>query len=365
MKKQFIIFSLILAPFIVNAQPNATIRAFKAEKLFMQGLQLSHERNFRDAIDIFDQVIELNADHPRVYEARGEAYYKLKDYERAINDYLIAVEQNPNDAEIWNSAGVASAKLGMYRAAAAYFDEAVKINPSYTMAQQNYDNAIKHLEEGDQNIASNWDPFGNRPDVNYGSNPRPGYDRPIRPSPVRPISGTGSSDINNPRPRPRPFTSGSNSNNPLIDDDFSNANPIGPSRSNQQEYRYTESQIEVGLRTDTYISIDQVRVTHNSTLVSFTINSLGDRTFPTKMAPTGSTDAFYLTTRDFKKIYPLRNIKNLPGWPNQPFSLKPGEDQLFIAEFDRLDDDVFTFHILEGKTEREEAWNFYDVKIKP
>ena len=361
MKKRILILSLILAPLIMNAQPNATIRAFKAEKLFMQGLQLSQSRSFRDAIDIFNQVIELNANHPKVYEARGEAYYALKDYEKAVNDYLIAAEQNPNDAEIWNNAGVASAKLGMYRAAASYFYEAIQINPSYTMAQQNYENAQKRIETGDPAIASTWDPYNTSP-----NNPRPGTSNP---SSVRPIPGSGSSSSGTNRPRPRPYTPGRDNDpfvdDPFVDDPFVDDTPVGPKRSDQQEYRYTESQIEIGSRSDTYITIDQVRVTRNSTLVSFTISSLGDRTFPVKLAPRGSADAFYITSRDFKKIYPLRNIKNLPGWPNQPFSLKPGENQLFIAEFDRIDDEVFYFHILEGKSDREEAWNFFDVKLKP
>ena len=64
------------------------------------------------------------------------------------------------------------------------------------------------------------------------------------------------------------------------------------------------------------------------------------------------------------EIYRLKSIKNLEGWSlGNAFSLKPRASKLFLAEFDRIDDNVFFFHLLEGKTNKPGAWNIYDIEL--
>ncbi|RMG70387.1 MAG: tetratricopeptide repeat protein, partial [Bacteroidetes bacterium] len=136
MKKRFTLLLLVL-PFVALAQPNPTIRAFQAERLFVEGRSFYDQGDFVTAIDRFNQVVELDPEHEMVYEFRGEAYYALGDYQKAIEDYAIAAQQHPQNAEIRNSLGVASANLGLFDAAYSYFYEALQIDPEHEAAREN------------------------------------------------------------------------------------------------------------------------------------------------------------------------------------------------------------------------------------
>ena len=140
--KRIILTALLAFPILLLAQPNATIKAFKAEKLFVQGKTFYENSNYQSAISIFDQVADLDPEHQTVYELRGAAFFKLGDYNSAIEDYELAARPHPQNAEIRNSMGVAAAYLRQYRAAAAYFYEALQIEPNHDGAKTNLDIAL-------------------------------------------------------------------------------------------------------------------------------------------------------------------------------------------------------------------------------
>jgi len=360
MTRNLLLSALILFPLWTIAQPNPTIRSFRAEKLYLDGLKKFQQRQFYDAIETFDKVVELNREHPNVYEARGDSYYQLKDYKMALSDYEEAIHLDRNNANLWNNAGVAAGDMFLYRAAANYFYEAMQLDPNHTDASENYEEARRLLNQ--EGIAYDaperpkpWendyrDSYGND---NYGSSTGSssgGRDRDN--------SGYSSGSSNSTRPsKYNPTRPGDKKEQ---EDNFEDI----PGRSNVREYLYKKPELSTGPSTDIQLKVDQVRITKNSTMLTFTLKNLGDKSFPVKLANTGSRDAWYLTDRSFDRTYRLKAIKNLDGWnQGRSYNLKARGTQLFIAEFERIDDDVFFFHLLEGKTTKPGAWNIYDIEL--
>ena len=54
-----------------------------------------------------------------IYTQRGEAYHYLKQYERAIEDYDLAIRQNPGFALAYSDRGEARTELGQFDLAVA------------------------------------------------------------------------------------------------------------------------------------------------------------------------------------------------------------------------------------------------------
>lgn len=323
---------ILLLPLVLLAQPNPTILAFKAEKLFQEGRLQFSEGNFQAALETFNEVVRLDPDHPMVYEMRAEALYQTGDYQRAIDDYVVAARQHPGNAEIRNSMGVAAANLRMYEAAEAYFYEALQIDPTHRAAKENLEKARRKQQESGGSNSWTFNENDTRP-----------YNGTTRPS-----SGSGSGSY-------QPYVP------PTYPTDNAGNNTPAP----RLEHTYPKEKVLIGKRTDRYIDIDQVKITSTGTQITFTITNISSKAYPLLLDKPTGTRALYLTDRTLQRTYRLRNIRGLTGWPNSPYMLQPGEkSKTFTAEFDRLDDDVFFFHILEGKGQTPGAWNFWDVELK-
>ncbi len=410
MKATLFLFALLL-PFCLISQENQTIRAFKAEKLYVRGLELYQNGDVRGAIQTFDQVISLDRDHGQVYQAKGDALFELGDYDKAIESYAIAAQQYPGNASLRNSLGVAAAQLGMYRAAESYFLEALQVDPALAAAKRNLERAQLKLREG-----------SNEPSAGYTWD-----DQPIRPS-TTPSFASGTSTVSNGWGEPwdnRPSNNGNfNSNSPYPSNNFSNSTnpttiypsnsfpsnnsfppndpypdnspsgsgwsnsyvtPASPVENNQgatplergepappwvrpdRDARKTtfsrdRAEVNVTYRSDPFVHVDQVRITENSTLVAFTVQSISRSPFLIALEAPGTPGALMITDRQFERAYRLKNIR-LDGWPNEPYELRPGENKLIIAEFERIPADMYFFHIIEGESPNAGTWDFFDVEL--
>lgn len=86
---------------------------------------------YRAAIREYTQSISLSPDDYVPYYNRGIAYFQLKDYANALNDFkkadLLAKGQ---DVEVKNNIGVTYARQNKYDEALKAYDEAIKLDPS-------------------------------------------------------------------------------------------------------------------------------------------------------------------------------------------------------------------------------------------
>jgi tetratricopeptide (TPR) repeat protein len=338
--KKFIFFILVTIPLSLLAQNGipSKIDEFKAEKEFLKGLEQYERENYRASIDYFNQALRLDVNHRKAHELLGEAYFKMGDYNAAIENYQMASQKDPENAELRNSMGVAAAYLKQYRAAAAYFYEALRIDPNHKGAQTNLRIANQRLEEIGE------DPFQ---EEDY-----------IPPTWV-------NDDWNKTQPDEWDYED-DNPDNPLIVDNPLLQDNNDPDLETKPLVRtYDKSEIKVGDQNDPYITIERIKFTENSTRITFVVRNISEEVFPIELDRRNGSNAFYLTDRGFQKIYKLKKIYSLDGWPQKPYPLRPNENnKMFTAEFDRLDDEVETFHILEGKSDRKYTWDFWDVEFQ-
>jgi clan AA aspartic protease (TIGR02281 family) len=96
-------------------------------------------------------------DRARAYDSRGRAFYKLEDYDRAIDDFGAAIDLDSDDIEAHNNRALAYSKKNEIDRAIADYGEGIKINPNYPTAYNNrgflflqkkdYDHALADFSE--------------------------------------------------------------------------------------------------------------------------------------------------------------------------------------------------------------------------
>ena len=76
----------------------------------------------------FDEILAIDADNSAVYNNRGNIYFTLKDYERAIEDYSYAEKLSANDAGIKMNISMANYQLGNLQLASNKYEEATIVD---------------------------------------------------------------------------------------------------------------------------------------------------------------------------------------------------------------------------------------------
>lgn len=339
--RPIILLGLIISSLSLFGQRNPVIQQFQAERVYAQGLSFYEQGAYREAISRFDRVVDLHEDHEGVYEFRAEAYYQLGNYRAAVHDYERALRQDPNNVELLNSAGVAAGQLAMYSAAVAYFDRALKLNPSHPQARHNRAEALRRQGQA---TAMN-QPDGRQPKdpfaTSWSEEPRE-----VAPSilDLRAFSLTRSDESISPLGTPREKT-------------FASQTP--------QEERFAKRDIRVGGQSDPEVNIDRVVIRKNETEVSLRITNVSDGSFPLRLAGKREDRAFFLTNQGFDRIYELRDVRNFDNWDRSAVkNIPPGKTEYVVLVFRRLDDDVRTFHLLEGDQPFPGAWSFWQVQLK-
>ena len=108
-----------------------------AEDYFNSGYAKAELKKYREAIQDYNKVIELNPNFVNAYYNRGIAKFNLQDYREAIQDYNKVIELNPNYADAYYSRGNAKGKLQDYRGAIQDFNKAIQLNPKLAEAYNN------------------------------------------------------------------------------------------------------------------------------------------------------------------------------------------------------------------------------------
>ncbi|HAH26102.1 MAG TPA: hypothetical protein DCL77_20465 [Prolixibacteraceae bacterium] len=90
MKRLFNIILALLFTTVLFAQDN----------LLQKANQLYTKEQFKEAIDVYNQILMTNLESPEVYFNLGNAYYKTKQYSKAILNYERAKLLSPDDEDI-------------------------------------------------------------------------------------------------------------------------------------------------------------------------------------------------------------------------------------------------------------------------
>ena len=111
-------------------------------------LNVSLEREL-EAINDFNISLDIQ-ENSRTYNARGELYKKINEYQLARQDFQKALTLDDRDEEIWENLGETLFELDLYELAISAFDSAIKLNPQNAylygrMSSVNYQ--LKRAEE--------------------------------------------------------------------------------------------------------------------------------------------------------------------------------------------------------------------------
>ena len=86
---------------------------------------------------LYDYAMALAPRDPSLYNGRGNAFGRMGDSARAIQDYTTAIELNPNYAEVYNNRGNAYAGIGDFGRAIQDFARTIELKPGYAEAYNN------------------------------------------------------------------------------------------------------------------------------------------------------------------------------------------------------------------------------------
>jgi len=87
-------------------------------------------KEYKQAISDFSTVLE-KSETSESFFYRGNCYYSLKDYKNALTDYTKALQQEPDNYDIYYNRGYANFRLKNYSEAVTDWQKAIELNPEY------------------------------------------------------------------------------------------------------------------------------------------------------------------------------------------------------------------------------------------
>ena len=113
---KFIIFTLVIMTYSCNnnKENSNIIQCNNFVYCFDIGNKALSEGKFNDAIEYYNNAIELNPNIAEIYVKRGLAKSELKDFESAIKDFEIASSLSPTNLSIINQKGLIKYKAKLY-----------------------------------------------------------------------------------------------------------------------------------------------------------------------------------------------------------------------------------------------------------
>lgn len=120
----------------VNPQNNKVLELQKyisdkdTEKLLTEAVKLYDEQKYKEAIDMFSNVIAQNPSNATVYYYRAMSFDALKSYKEAISDYKSTLKYAPEMVIAYYSLGVDYDYLSNYKAAKENYQKYVDLSES-------------------------------------------------------------------------------------------------------------------------------------------------------------------------------------------------------------------------------------------
>ena len=110
--------------------PNAA----NAKAYYNRGFARLNISKFKEAIDDFDKVLELDPNYTEAYHKRGAAKFSIELYKSAVADYNKVIQLNPEFPSVYTNRGEAKIKLKQYKSAITDCDKAIQMDPHDTYA---------------------------------------------------------------------------------------------------------------------------------------------------------------------------------------------------------------------------------------
>lgn len=124
-----------------------------SQNLFEKGINAYNNGDYKSAVEYYSKLLKTNRSS-NVYFNRSLAYYFLEEYNSAIEDCTIALNEDPNDFETWYYRGMSYYKIGDYTKAISDAEKSLKLNPNYLQNYTTIGLSYSKLEEYQKAISS-------------------------------------------------------------------------------------------------------------------------------------------------------------------------------------------------------------------
>ena len=118
----------------VQQEYKAAIQGLTAVEWFNKGNKARMAGRLQEALEAFDNAIELKPDFALAYSLRGAIYYMLGNYEQAIKDLSQDIELKPDSPFAYIFRGAAQEMHGNYQEAIKDYTKAIELKPDYAEA---------------------------------------------------------------------------------------------------------------------------------------------------------------------------------------------------------------------------------------
>lgn len=118
----------------------------EVNQLVCRGAEALSTREFKRAIDHFNQAIRQDPDFAEAYNQRAIAYYLSEDYEKSIGDCHRAIVRMPCHFGAWAGMGHCHAHLERIDKAIECYEKALEINPHLHCIEETIQELKKQLE---------------------------------------------------------------------------------------------------------------------------------------------------------------------------------------------------------------------------
>lgn len=136
----------------INAEIRSIDNYTVAIQKYNEGSVFLNQKNYKEAIRLYTESIQLNPKYAVVYNDRGYSYHELKQYNLAIEDFNKAIELDPQYSYPYNNRGRSYARLNNYEQAISDYNKAIQINPNSGNAYNNRGYLYDDLKEYDKAI---------------------------------------------------------------------------------------------------------------------------------------------------------------------------------------------------------------------
>lgn len=114
------------------------------EVMFNQATELFNNGEYKQAITIYDDILEITPNNISTLKMKGIAQSNLGEHKKSLEQFFTVLQHRPNDAISLAGMGVGFGYLGEYQEATAYFEKALKERPN-SIVIQNYMEFINNV----------------------------------------------------------------------------------------------------------------------------------------------------------------------------------------------------------------------------
>ncbi len=114
--------SIVMGTVFAQTEKDAEIMFNQANEHFING-------EYKEAITIYDNILEIAPNNVSTLKMKGIAQSNLEDHTKSLKQFFKVLQYKPNDVVALTGMGVGFGNLGEYQEAITYFEKAIEKNP--------------------------------------------------------------------------------------------------------------------------------------------------------------------------------------------------------------------------------------------